>query len=104
MLSFVINEMRLPLANQKGHRVVGWQCDVSYKEELIYKFPFEWILSLNSSSGRMMALNNWEALISNPSFIKHKSYNNVFGFILEDDERIKSKLNNFILNIFRYLK
>ena len=38
MLSLVIDEMRRPLVNQKRHSVVGWQYDVSYKEEFIYDF------------------------------------------------------------------
>ena len=38
MLSFVIGEMRRPLVNQKGHSVVGWLYDVSYKENSFMSF------------------------------------------------------------------
>ena len=91
ILSFVVNEMSRPLINLKGQSVVGWQRKYRYCAEDIYEFPVQCILSLNSTSGRLMIWYNWEHLVDHPYFIKQRIYDHVFGFTIDDDMKLSSK-------------
>ena len=97
ILSFIINEMSRPLVNKKGESVVGWQRDHRYSTEDILEFPMQWILSTNSTSGRMMVCYNWESIVDHPYFVKQSLYKNVFGFCIENDAKLSSKFKLILI-------
>ena len=104
MISFIVDEMNKPVINLNGQNVVGWQRDVRYSKDQIEEYPFEALLNLNSSLGRMVTLENWESLISHPNFVKQSSYENVFGFIIDNHSKQTSKSKTIMFILFRFFK
>ena len=104
MISFIVDEMNKPVINLNGQNVVGWQRDVRYSKDQIEEYLFEALLNLNSSLGRMVTLENWESLISHPNFVKQSSYENVFGFIIDNHSKQTSKSKTIMFILFRYFK
>ena len=91
VLSFLVYEMNKPLVNLNNQNIVGWQKDVRFDQAKVEEYPFEALLNLNSTIGRIIAIQNWESLVSHPNFAKQKSYENVFGLIIDNDLKYKSK-------------
>ena len=56
----------------------------------VEEYTFEALLNLNSTIGRIIAIQNLENLVSHPNFAKQKSYENTFGFIIDADSKYKS--------------
>ena len=96
-LKFVVDEMERSSINPFGQKVIGWQSGTKYSKDTIYLFPFECILWLNSTSGRMMVLNHWKNLVSHPNFVKQKTWEHVYNFTIESDPKASSKYQNKIM-------
>ena len=95
--------MDKPSINPYGQHVVGWQFEVRYQKKVVQVFPFKWVLSLNSTVGRIMIVNNWESLISNPNFVRQKSRENVLNFGIENYGSYKSKYYNYNIVLYSYM-
>ena len=80
--------------NNDHQKVVGWQANQSFAKDIIYKTPFEAILSINWIKGRLFVLKNLRKITTHSNFLLQTSYENVFGFKIENRENISSKYLN----------
>ena len=83
-----------PVINNDNQKVIGWQANQSYPTDIINDTPFEAILSINWTQGRLFVLENWKRIITHSNFLLQSSYENVFGFKIENRENILSKYFN----------
>ena len=69
IISQITEELLKASINHHSERVVGWQRGWSLSEEEIYEKPFEAIIQLSSTRGRLKVLRNWDRIIRHPNFM-----------------------------------
>ena len=93
LLEFIANEMEKNLNYSLRTVCKSWQSEVRYQREEVQEFQFEWVLSLNSTVGRIMIVNYLESFISHPNIVRQKFCENVL-FSIESNASYKSKYCN----------
>ena len=56
--------------NQFSDNIIGWQVKPRYTKEAILEYQFEVMMRLKSAYPRLVILDNFELLSSNPDLIK----------------------------------
>ena len=79
-LEFIIREMENTEVNRKKQKLIGEQRNNLLSANSIINYPFESIIKLNSTRGRLHVLKNWEEIINHQNFKSQKEYSHVFGF------------------------
>ena len=91
VMTFIYNEMEETDRNKMKESILGEQNNVFLKKETIYLYPFESIMKLNSTRGRLFVVQNWERIVQLPNFVNQSHYSNVFGFRCTSDNGFDSK-------------
>ena len=91
VFDFIGEEMAKPALNLKNKSIIGWQQKEFLSNKLIFEFPFEVLMRLNSTRGRLLACKNYEELTSISSFVYQKSFESLFRFKLDCKSKYKSK-------------
>ena len=65
--------------NQFSDNIIGWQVKPRYTKEAILEYPFESMIGLKGAYPRLVILDNFESLSSNPDLIKLASLDEGFG-------------------------
>ena len=79
-LEFIIREMENTEANRRKQKIIGEQRNYFLSASTIINYPFESIIKLNSTRGRLFVLKNWENIIDHQNYKAQKEYSHVFGF------------------------
>ena len=79
--------------NSRMESVVGFQYRNKLTKQAIIDFPFDAIIVLNSSLGRLYIIENYNQLTSHPDFIKTRTSGHIFGFSLSNNDEVNSKYN-----------
>ena len=79
-LEFIIREMENTEVNRKKQKLIGEQRNNLLSANSITNYPFESIIKLNSTRGRLHVLKNWDEIINHQNFKSQKEYSHVFGF------------------------
>ena len=46
--------------NSKNQKVIGWQLNQSYIKEMVFERPFEAVIDINCTIGKLIVLDNWK--------------------------------------------
>ena len=71
--------MENSLHNVNKQHVVGERSTPLLSKESIQDYPFEWIMKMTSTRGRLFIWLNWEEISSLDSFKNQEFYKQVFG-------------------------
>ena len=91
-LEFIVKEMISSSYNYEVSKQIGRQKEIFLSRKTIILYPFESILKLNSTRGRLYVLFNWKKLVDHPNFKNQINYHHVFGFTLDPESRDINKL------------
>ena len=91
LLSFLEVEVNMNRKTNSGDFKVGCYNGDIIDSKLIEKFPFEVLISINSTFARIKTLTIWNELSSWPEFLRQTSFDNVFGFTAKDLDSFYSK-------------
>ena len=62
-----------PVINSKNQKVIGWQSNQSYTNDLVFRRPFEAVISINWSKGKLIVLENWKRLVTYFNFYSNQT-------------------------------
>ena len=79
IISQITEELLKASINHHSERVAGWQRGWSLSEEEIYEKPFEAIIQLSSTRGRLIVLRNWDRIIRHPNFMLQSCLKELYG-------------------------
>ena len=78
--------------NKDNSYIVGRQKKLLVSKSTIQEYPFEWIMRLNSTIGRLYILTHWESVANLENLKNQEIYPHVFGFTCSNDGSANSKL------------
>ena len=91
LMSFIENEMEDSDRNREKGIIIGEQKDVFLMKETLKYYPFESLMKLNSTRGRLFVLLNLDKFVQLPNFVNQIQYENVFGFVWDSEISLNSK-------------
>ena len=77
--------------NSKNQKIIGWQSNQSNAKDMVFKRPFDALISINCTIGKLIVLENWKRLVAHSNFLLQSNYDKAFGFQIKNRESISSK-------------
>ena len=91
LMKLIINEMENTEQNISKQHVAGEQSEIFLVKEVIMSSPFESLMKLNSTRGRLFVVMNWEKFTQLPNFKYQEYYSDLFGFKCKEGSLGNSK-------------
>ena len=91
LLSFIVNEIESTKNNKDKQNIPGEQQSIFLMKQTIQDKPFECIMKLSSTKGRLYAWYNLRKFDWLPNFINQTVYKELFGFTYSKDGQWTSK-------------
>ena len=93
MIEPIIYEMSHTELNSRKESVAGFQYRNKLTKQTIIDFPFDAMIAMNSSLGRLYIIDNYNKLTSHPDLVKTRTSGHIFGFSLTNNDEVYRKYN-----------
>ena len=84
LLSFLRKEIESEHKTKSGSFLVGWYNGSKVDQKLIKQFPFEILISINSTIARVQAISKWNEITCSTQLLCQTSFKYMFGFSVKD--------------------